>query len=60
MNNKRTSHAFSDDTEITQKLDGMEVEFDEKVTLFPVDLQEIRGVFRQATKRTGVRRGVMH
>jgi hypothetical protein len=42
------SRALSD--EIVPKLDGMEIEFDEKVTLFPVDLEEIRTVAPQAGK----------
>lgn len=48
------SRALSD--ELVPRLDGMEIEFDEKVTLFPVDLEEIRSVVPQrgrAVRRNG-------
>lgn len=44
MNPKRKQLGWAQEIEITSKLEGMEVEFDEKVTLFPVELEEIRDV----------------
>jgi hypothetical protein len=42
--NRNYSRGLSDDTDVIPKLEGMEVEFNEKVTLFPVELEEIREV----------------
>jgi hypothetical protein len=44
MKTKPTAGGFAKDTDIIPKLEGMEVEFDEKVTLFPVELEEMRDV----------------
>lgn len=44
MNSKRKQLGWAQDTDVIPKLEGMEVEFDEKVTLFPVELEEIREV----------------
>ena len=52
MKTKRTSRGFAQDTDVIPKLEGMEVEFDEKVTLFPVELEEIRDVAPKSTPRT--------
>jgi hypothetical protein len=42
--NKRRLRSYARSDDIVPKLEGMEVEFDEKVTLFPVELEEIRSV----------------
>lgn len=60
MKTKRTSRGFAQDTDIIPKLEGMEVEFDEKVTLFPVELEEIRDVAPKSTSRTTRSRTAMH
>lgn len=60
MNTKRKAGGFAQDTDIIPKLEGMEVEFDEKVTLFPVELEEIRDVAPKSTRRTARGGGVMH
>ena len=44
MNPKRRQLGWAQETDAVTKLEGMEVEFDEKVTLFPVELEEIRDV----------------
>lgn len=44
MNTKRNSFGLAQETDVIPKLEGMEVEFDEKATLFPVELEEIREV----------------
>ncbi|MCA1578671.1 MAG: hypothetical protein LC794_15060 [Acidobacteria bacterium] len=44
MNPKRKQLGWAQETDAVPKLEGMEIEFDEKVTLFPVDLEEIRDV----------------
>ncbi|HEU4766261.1 MAG TPA: hypothetical protein VFS77_02775 [Pyrinomonadaceae bacterium] len=44
MNPKRKQLGWAQETDVIPKLEGMEIEFDEKVTLFPVDLEEIRDV----------------
>jgi len=51
MKTKRTSRGFAQDTDVIPKLEGMEVEFDEKVTLFPVELEEIRDVAPKSAQR---------
>lgn len=48
---KQGARGFAQDTDIIPKLEGMEVEFDEKVTLFPVELEEIREVVPKNTAR---------
>ncbi len=53
MKTKRTAHGFAQDTEVIPKLEGMEVEFDEKVTLFPVELEEVRDVMPKKSTRRG-------
>jgi hypothetical protein len=57
MNPKRTSHGFAQDGGIIDRIEGMEIEFDEKVTLFPVDLEEIRDLVPRATTRPSRRSG---
>ena len=52
MNPKRKQLAWAKETDVIPKLEGMEIEFDEKVTLFPVELEEIRDV---VPKRPSVR-----
>jgi len=42
--NMNRARGLAEETDIIPKLEGMEVEFDEKVTLFPVELEEIREV----------------
>jgi hypothetical protein len=51
MKTKRRVKArgFAQDTDIIPKIEGMDVEFDEKVTLFPVELEEIREVVPKKT-----------
>ena len=44
MNAQRKQLGWAQETDVIPKLEGMEVEFDEKVTLFPVELEEIREV----------------
>jgi hypothetical protein len=44
MNTTRKQLGWAQETDVIPKLEGMEVEFDEKVTLFPVELEEIREV----------------
>lgn len=44
MNSKRKQLGWAQDADVIPKLEGMDVEFDEKVTLFPVELEEIREV----------------
>jgi hypothetical protein len=55
MNQQRRQLAWAKETDAVTKLEGMEVEFDEKVTLFPVELEEIREVApkRSQTSRNG-------
>lgn len=53
MKTQRTARGFAQDTEVTPKLEGMEVEFDEKVTLFPVELEEVRDVMPKKSTRRG-------
>ena len=60
MKTKRTSHGFSDGSDIISKVEGMEIEFDERVTLFPVELEEMRDVLPQRGSRTTRRRAAMH
>lgn len=60
MKTKRTSRGFAQDTDIIPKLEGMEVEFDEKVTLFPVELEEIRDVAPKSAGRTKRSSRAMH
>ena len=50
MKTKRQSRSRAQSDEIVPKLDGMEIEFDEKVTLFPVELEEVRAVAPHAGK----------
>ena len=52
MNNKRNERGFAQDTGIIPSVEGMEVEFDEKVTLFPVELEEIRDVAPRRSQGT--------
>lgn len=44
MNPKRKQFARMYEAEVLPKLEGMEIEFDEKVTLFPVELEETHDV----------------
>ena len=44
MNQQRKQFGRAQDTDVIPKLEGMEVEFDETVTLFPVELEEIREI----------------
>ncbi len=44
MNTKQNSFGLAQEIDVIPKLEGMEVEFDEKATLFPVELEEIREV----------------
>lgn len=60
MNRKQKSRGFAQDTDVIPKLEGMEVEFDEKVTLFPVELEEIRDVAPKSAQRTTRNRTAMH
>jgi len=60
MKTKRTSRGFAQDTGVIPKLEGMEVEFDEKVTLFPVELEEIRDVAPKSTQRMARGSRAMH
>lgn len=39
--------------DIVTKLEGMAIEFDEKVTLFPVELEEIRDMVPKKSTRRG-------
>jgi len=52
MNQQRRQFAWAKETDVIPKLEGMEVEFDEKVTLFPVELEEIREVAPKRSSRT--------
>ncbi len=60
MKQKRKARGFAQETEIVPKLEGMEIEFDEKVTLFPVELEEMRNVVPKTTSRTTRSRIGMH
>lgn len=62
MNMKRKQHArgFGQDTDVIAKLEGMDVEFDEKVTLFPVELEEIRDLAPKGSQRTARVGKAMH
>ncbi len=60
MKTKRKSRSMSDDSEIVAKVEGMEIEFDEKVTPFPVELEEMRDVFPQRASGTTRRRASLH
>ena len=51
MNSKRKQLGWAQEADDIPKLEGMEVEFDEKVTLFPVELEEMREI---APKRSSV------
>ena len=57
---RRKAGSFSDEDEpaLTQ-LEGMQVEFDEKVTLFPVELEEVREL-SPAVSRRAVRGRPLH
>lgn len=57
---KQGARGFAQDTDVIPKLEGMEVEFDEKVTLFPVELEEIRDVVPVSSQRTARGRKSMH
>ena len=52
MNQQRRQLGWAKETDVTPKLEGMEVEFDEKVTLFPVELEEIREVAPKRSSQT--------
>lgn len=52
MNKQRRQLGWAKETDVIPKLEGMEVEFDEKVTLFPVELEEIRQVAPKSSSRT--------
>lgn len=60
MNRKPKPRGFAQDTDVIPKLEGMEVEFDEKVTLFPVELEEIRDVAPKSAQRITRNRTAMH
>ncbi|MBI3777075.1 MAG: hypothetical protein HY273_16275 [Gammaproteobacteria bacterium] len=51
MKRKHHARGFGQDTDVIPKLEGMEVEFDEKVTLFPVELEEIRDMAPKGSQR---------
>lgn len=53
MNPKQNPYGLAQETDVIPKLEGMEVEFDEKATLFPVELQEIREVTPKRTSANG-------
>lgn len=57
MKTRRQTRApgFAQESDIITKIEGMDVEFDEKVTLFPVELEEIRDVV--AKRSSPARRG---
>jgi hypothetical protein len=57
MNEKRTARGLAQDGDIVPRVEGMEVLFDEKVTLFPVELEEIRDLVPQGTTRAPRRPG---
>lgn len=57
MNPKRTSRSFAQDGDIIDRIEGMQIEFDEKVTLFPVDLEEVRDLVPRATTPPSRRSG---
>ncbi len=54
------ARGFAQDTDVAPKLEGMDVEFDEKVTLFPVELEEIRDVAPKSKQRATRSRTAMH
>lgn len=60
MNIKRKPRGFAQDSDIIPKLEGMEVEFDEKVTLFPVELEEIREMAPKSLQQPKRRNSSMH
>lgn len=60
MKQKHKARGFAQEAEIVPKLEGMEIEFDEKVTLFPVELEEIRNVTLKPASRTTRSRVGMH
>ena len=60
MKQKHKARGFAQETEIFPKLEGMEIEFDEKVTLFPVELEETRDVVPKPASRTTRSRIGMH
>jgi hypothetical protein len=45
------AHSLAQDTDLVPKLEGMDIEFDEKVTLFPVELEEIRDIASKKSVR---------
>jgi hypothetical protein len=53
MNTKKTSYGFAQEADVVPKLEGMEIEFDEQVTLFPVELEEIREVAPKSVAANG-------
>lgn len=53
MNTKRNSFGFAQETDLIPKLEGMEVEFDEKATLFPVELEETHEITTKRTSASG-------
>ena len=50
--NQKPRLGSAQDTDVGPKLEGMDVEFDEKVTLFPVELEEIRDLAPKSASRT--------
>lgn len=54
------ARGFAQDTDIVPKIEGMDIEFDEKVTLFPVELEEIRDAVPKPASRTTRGRAGMH
>lgn len=54
------ARGFAQDTDIIPKIEGMDVEFDEKVTLFPVELEEIRDIAPKSSSRTARGGRAMH
>ncbi len=57
----RAAAQQSEMSDIVPKLEGMEVEFDEKVTLVPVELEEMRDLTPKGERRPARARGpVLH
>ena len=52
MNTQQNAYGLEEEPDVIPKLEGMEVEFDEKVTLFPVELEEIREVAKRSSSAT--------
>lgn len=55
MKNRTPPRAQAQASEPPTQLEGMEVDFDEKATLFPVDLEEVRESVPKGQQRTSTR-----